>query len=90
MWTGTRAHTHNTPVPRPAWSGRTMSTSEKNTSSTSSVEAGSAALSLAGSGGAVDEREPALQPPSRTETTVDGGGGRLAAKGSCQICVGGL
>ena len=49
--------------------------SEENTSSTS-VKAGSTGLSPPGSGNSVDEREPALQPLSRTETTVDGGGDR--------------
>ena len=52
-----------------------MSTAEENTSSTC-VETGSTALSPPGSGDPVDEREPALQPPSRTETTFDGGGGK--------------
>ena len=75
MWTGTHAHTHHTPASRPAWSSRTMSNTEENTSFTS-VEAGSAALSPPDSGDPVGERESALQPPSRTETTVGGGGGR--------------
>ena len=46
-----------------------MSTTEEIASSTS-VEAGSAALSPPGSGDPVDKREqPALQPPNRTETS---------------------
>ena len=43
----------------------------------SSVEAGSAASSGPGSDNPVDGSEPALlQPPSRAETTISGGGNR--------------
>ena len=47
------------------------------------MEAGSAALSPPDSGDPVNEREPALQPPSRTETTVDGGGSNSHTRGAC-------
>ena len=74
-------------TPRSAWSSRTMSGLEGNLSATcsgvagsatsSSVEAWSAASSAPGSDDPVDGSEPVvLQPPSRAETTISGGGNR--------------
>ena len=73
-----------------AWSSRTMSGLEGNPSATSSgvagsatsssVDAGPAASSAPGSDDPVDGSEPVvLQPPSRAETTISGGGNRRIA-----------
>ena len=78
------------PTPRSAWSSRTLSGLEGNPSATSSgvagsvtcssVEAGSASSSAPGSDDPVDGSEPVvLQPPSRAETTISGGGNRRIA-----------